>query len=285
MKINPTVFDGLQGYEILTEKWHMTVITQCGPRIAFLGKAEGGRNLLYWNQDGAVRGDWRLCGGHRVWITRPYADESEDTYASDNEACSVEILENGLRAMAPAHPFTKLERGIEVQVLADDTFQVTNIIRNTSDFIYSGGVWSPTCITPDDCVMRIPLGEDDSTWDLIKIIIPRKFAGNTVQINDSQVEFTEKEMIVRPNGILTKRCVCAPKGEISVEWPKEQIRFTKKTKYVRDGKYPLDGCNIAAFVGADNWMGEIETYGVEQSLRPGEQMENREVWKLEGGIS
>lgn len=280
MQIKETIFDGLHGYALTTGAWQLIVITQCGPRIAFLGKADSQENLLYWDQNGAERGTWRLRGGHRVWLTRPFADESEDTYAADNDPCQVEILEHKIKVTAPAHPFTRLERGMEIQSFSDQEFQVTNFIKNTGEFIYSGGVWSPTCINPDGCIMRIPLGEEGSTWDLVKIIIPRTFAGNTVRLNDPQVMLTEREMVIRPQGILTKRCVCAPKGEISAEWPDRRLKFTKKAVYIRDGKYPLDGCNIAAFVGADNWMGELETYGIERSLRPGETMSHTETWVM-----
>lgn len=282
MQIKEVMFDGLPATEIATECWRMIVISQFGPRIAFLGRGGEEENLLYWDQSRPPREEWHLRGGHRVWLTRPYADESEDTYLSDNEPCRVEKLENGLRVTAPPHPMTKLERGMEIRVQDENTFLVTNFIRNTGDFIYSGGVWSPTCICPDGCEIHIPLGEPDSTWDLVKIVIPRKFAGNTVLIQDPQVTCTEEEMVICPQGIVTKRCVCAPQGAIAAYWPNKKIRLTKKVSYVRDGRYPLDGCNIAAFVGASNWMAEIETYGIERSLRPGETMGHEEQWILEG---
>ncbi|MCG8484987.1 MAG: hypothetical protein MJA31_16865, partial [Clostridia bacterium] len=98
---------------------------------------------------------------------------------------------------------------------------------------------------------------------------------------DPQVTFSEDEMIVKPMGTLTKRCVSSPKGEIYTRWSKENLIFTKKVTYKRDGRYPLDGCNMAVYVGKDNWMAEMETYGEEQSIRPGETILNEETWILE----
>lgn len=280
INIKKIVFDGLEGVELLTSNWRMVAITECGPRIAFLGQVGSDSNILYWNKDGGSRGDWKLYGGHRVWITRPYADESEDTYMADNEPCDVIFENNSITIFSPPHHFAKISRGMKIDIIDDDTFSVTNMLRNDGDFIYSGGVWSPTCINPIDKIIEIPLGEDDSTWDIVKIIIPRKFAQNTVRINDPQITFSDDSMIIKSQGILTKRCVCAPKGKIIMNWESEGIRFTKYSKYIRDGKYPLDGCNIGVFIGKDNWMGEMESFGVEQSIRPGETISNQEKWVL-----
>lgn len=280
VQIEKVVFDGLEAVALVTACVKMVIVVECGPRIAYFGEKEEAKNLLYWDKAGAEHGTWRLMGGHRVWLTRPYADESEDTYAEDNAPCKLELGENRIRVTAPAHPFTKMERGMEIRVIDDQTFQVVNFVKNAGDLIYSGGVWSPTCINPAGKVIRVPLGEDNVTWDLVKIVIPRIFAGNTVPVNDPQVTFTEREMIVKSRGILTKRCVTAPQGKISMEWPEEGIVFEKCSRYIRDGKYPLDGCNIAVFIGQDNWMGELETFGREQGIRPGETIFNEEQWTL-----
>lgn len=280
MKIEKTVFDGLNGYELTTENWKLTVIADCGPRIAYLGRPDG-KNILYWDKDGVIRGEWRLRGGHRLWLTRPMADESEDTYFSDNASCEVELLEDGLRVTAPAHPIHKLERGMEIRCAGDGRFAVRHTIKNVGDLIYSGGIWSPTCINPTGKEIRIPLGQDDVTWDIVKVVIPRVFAGNTTQLEDPQVYFEGNDMVVRPAGRVTKRCVSAPKGTITMTWPEERIAFTKRVPYQPMARYPLDGCNLAVFVGQDNWMGELESYGAEQPIIPGQTIEHTEYWQLE----
>lgn len=277
--IKETKFDGLNAVEVSTKEWKMVMVTECGPRIAFLGK-HSGENILYWDKDGVKRGEWTLHGGHRVWVTRPYADESEDTYMEDNDPCEVVIKDNSIIASSPVHSFTKLARGIKVEILGNDTFRVTNMIENQGSLIYSGGVWSPTCINPEGKTIFVDLGEDNVTWDLVKIVIPRIFAGNEVLINDEQITFTEDQMIVKPMGVLTKRCVRAPKGKVYLEWPEKNIVFAKQAAFNRNGNYPLDDCNIAVFVGQDNWMAEMETFGEEQVIRPSETITNEEIWTL-----
>jgi hypothetical protein len=274
-----TVFDGFDAIELETPAARMVLVTGCGPRIAFFGRP-GGENLLYWQRDGVTSGEWRLHGGHRVWITRPYADEAADAYMGDNAPCSFELSGGRVRVISPPHPFFKIARGMEVEPLGDGRFAVTNFIVNESALIYSGGVWSPTCVVPDGRVISVDLGDEDATWDAVQIVIPRRFAGNTVRIDDPQVTFTERQMLVRPAGILTKRCVRAPKGRVSLEWPEKGLRFTKQAEFCPDGRYPLSGCNVAVFVGADNWMAEMETFGPERPLPPGGTLRNREIWVL-----
>ena len=282
MQINEITFDGLHALEIVDDRWRMSVVTQCGPRIAFLGRNDGNGNILYWDRSGAARGNWKLMGGHRVWLTRPMADESEDAYLDDNDECAVEEIENGLIVTAPAHPQHRLERGMRIEWLAQGRYSVTNFVKNAGDMIYSGGVWSPTCINPDGKALRIPLGADGATWDIVKIVVPRVFAGNTQLLEDPQVRFEGNDMVITPAGTLCKRCVCAPKGTVQMSWADQGITFTKTSAYVKGGNYPLGGCNLAVFIGQDNWMAEMESFGIEQSIIPGQTIRNTETWEVAG---
>ena len=97
MKINKILFDGFEALEMINGTNRLVVTTSIGPRICFFGKNE---NILFWDKDKVTRGDFVLYGGHRVWLTRPYADESEDTYISDNDPCEVEIFGNGVKVIA-----------------------------------------------------------------------------------------------------------------------------------------------------------------------------------------
>lgn len=279
MNWTTTTFDGMVGYTITCGLWRMIVITECGPRIAFLGRDDG-RNLLYWNASGVVRHGWRLLGGHRVWLTRPMADESEDAYIPDNDPCQVQVEGRVLTATAPADASRRLERGMRIEATGEGCFTVTNFVRNAGDLIYSGGVWSPTCIAPEGCELRVPLGEADASWDLVTLVIPRVFAGNVVRLDDPQVTFEGSELVLRPQGQVAKRCMAAPQGTVMLVNPKDGVTFTKRVQWQRGASYPLGGCNVAVFAGQDNWMGELETFGIEQPIIPGQTIDNTEVWTI-----
>jgi hypothetical protein len=279
MEINNILMDGLQALELLTRSVRMVVVTELGPRIAFLGKP-GSDNLFYWKNDAIGREGWRLLGGHRVWITRPGADESEDAYAVDNDLCSVEVENETINVCSAIHPVHKTRHGFKIRCSSDDTFQVTSYITNIGPMLYSGGVWAATCINPaGGKQFVIPLGDRRLSWDLVKIVIPRTFASHTSPIHDDQFSYSEDFVVISPNGIESKRMIMAPQGIIAMTWPQNNLSFLKQADYNPNGQYPM-GCNLAFFIGPDNYMVEMETFGEEQTILPGTSIEHTETWRL-----
>ena len=279
MKIKKVTIDDLEAYEISSSKVKMIVVTELGPRIAFFGKPNGD-NLLYWQNNDIGREKWRLLGGHRVWVSRPLADEAEDAYASDNDPCSVTIKQNEFVATGGIHPVYKIQRGIQIKWLDDATFSITNFLTNKGPFLFSGGVWAATCIDP--CrgkEFAVPLGDRSLSWDIIKIVIPRKFANHTAPVNDPQITFNDDFMIIRPQGIETKRMVMAPMGICAMTWPEKNISFVKYHPFDRNARYPQE-CNLAIYNAPENLMFEMESYGEEQTVIPGATIDNLEIWKL-----
>ncbi len=277
MKIEKTVFDGLEGYLLETSAVRMIVITEVGPRIAWYSK-QGEENLLYWHKDGIVRDDWKLYGGHRVWISRPMADESEDTYQTDNDPCKVTLYVDGLTAETPKTA-TGLVRGMEIHIIDENKIQVRNYLRNDGSMLYSGGCWSPTCVVADKPI-EIPLGakEENPTWDVVYIAIPRVFAGNVTAMDDDSVTMQGNTMVLTPKGRCVKRCLRAEQGTIRLRC--NGYVFQKTSPFCEHYAYQMNGCNIAAFIATDNVMAEMETYGAEQTIKPGQTIDNVEQWAM-----
>ena len=279
MPWHETTVAGKKGFGWRTPRMRVGIVTDCGPRIAFLGKPDGA-NLLFQDTEDRGRGDWRLMGGHRVRPTRPGADESEDAYRPDNAPCEVEIEDDVLTAVAPTDDLLRIRRGIRVTPLGDGSLSVENFITNAGDMLYSGGVWALTCTEPaQGRRYGIPLG-DGSCWDCFRIVMFRSWGGgHTSRFDDPQIRFTEDMLLVDPQGIETKRMIEAPRGIIAMDAPDQDTTFLKKTAYDREARYPL-GCNMAFYVGPDNFMVEMETLGPEVTLRPGETAHNVEQWLL-----
>lgn len=275
--INKVRFDGFDAIEISTAAIKMVLVYEIGPRIAFFGRTNG-ENLLYWDRNAVERNGWKLYGGHRVWITRPHADESEDTYFTDNDCCSLKLSETKATATAPAHPVNQLEKGIEVEIISENKVRVRNFIKNAGNLIYSGGVWSPTCVIPDEKQIVIPLGNEAASWDVVRIAIPIVFAGNRTLLEDDQVKFVGNDMIVTPKGRTLKRCCCAPKGKVLLKCGR--YTFEKSSPYNSLLRYPFEGCNVACFIGKDNFMAELETFGGESDITPGAEIDNIEFWSI-----
>lgn len=278
MVMEHTTLDGLEGLQISTDAFRLIVITQIGPRIAWFSKPDG-ENLLYWAPEAVRRGEWRLYGGHRVWLTRPLADESEDTYLPDNEPCAVTLLPDGADVCAPASPVNRLARGMEIRVLDDTRVQVRNYLRNDGPMLYSAGCWSPTCVVADKPV-EIPLGsaEPNPAWDIVYMAIPRVFAGHVTALADDSATLTDNSLVLTPKGRCVKRCVRAEKGVVQLRC--DGYVFRKTAPFDPDARYPMHGCNVAAFIGDDNWMAEMETFGGERTIKPGQTIDNTEQWEL-----
>src|SRR5437870_3151754 len=119
----------------------MVVVHEIGPRIASFGFGGLGGprdNLLYWNDAGDVgRGHWRLRGGHRLWLTRPLADETEETYAPDDVRCRVRRMRDGVVVTAPPDA-ARLEKSLSVREHRG-AWIIEHRVRNVGDMMWSGG--------------------------------------------------------------------------------------------------------------------------------------------------
>jgi hypothetical protein len=277
-----TTFDGLAAVELKTPAARLVAVTAWGPRIAFFG-APGDQNLLLWAPGRYTRGAWDLRGGHRVWATRPGADECEDTYALDNAPCTVELAPDGFCVMGAENPANRTRRGVRVRSLDDQHIAVDNILENTGDMLYSGGVWALTCTVPTpDTTYGVPLG-DGSEWDSCSIILFRRWAGHGAGgFDDPQFRVQGDMLAITPRGVENKRMLQSHRGIIAMRDPQRGVTFAKRTPWQPGVSYP-GGANMAAYIGPDNFMVEMETMGPERTLRPGEQLVHTETWVLRAG--
>jgi hypothetical protein len=279
MKLIESEFNGHTSVELVTESLRLVIATDFGPRIAFFGKP-GDENLLLWAPGKHFRNKWELTGGHRVWVTRPLADECEETYLLDNEQCEVVRTGSGWVVTAPPHPVNNTRRGVSITLIEENKIEVDNFMINNGDMLYSGGVWGLTCTVPGkDTQYGIPLS-NGSSWDFCKIVMFGRWDGHTGGFNDDQFTFKDDIMLISPKGRENKRMIMSEKGIFAMRDVARDILFAKKTEFIRTGRYPHE-CNLAAYVGPDNFMVEMESMGCESTVRPGESIHNKEMWVLE----
>ncbi|MGB8645762.1 MAG: hypothetical protein WCF84_11035 [Anaerolineae bacterium] len=279
MNVNRIQFDGLDALEITTSQVRLVAITALGPRIAFLGK-RGGANLFYWKQDDKGYGGWRVYGGHRIWVTRPGADEAEDAYMPDNAPCRVEVAEKAVTLTGAMDPTFKVARGLRISVVDEITFRVTGFVTNNGPMLYSAGIWGLTCSDPSGGKeYGIPLYEPNGVWETARVVIPRKWAGHVASVNDSQISMNDEFMIIRPQGVESKRGIMAAPGIIAMTAPAQGLTLIKRAVFNPAGSYPMH-CNLSFYIGPDNFMVEMETMGEERTILPGATLENTETWKI-----
>ena len=125
----------------------------------------------------------------------------------------------------------------------------------------------------------IPLGDKSKAWDLITVVIPRRWAGNTARWMTRSINGQRISWSCSRKGSQSKRMLSAPAGAIIMSCPIRGVSFIKQSLFSPQGQYPL-GCNLAVFIGGGNFTVEMETYGAEQTVQPGETIQNSETWKL-----
>lgn len=277
--IRPVVHEGHAAVELVHGSARLVIVHDLGPRIAWFGRRRG-ENLLYWDgADTVGRGRWRIRGGHRVWTTRPLADESEETYAVDDRPCRVRRTAGAVVVSAPVDD-AGLVRSIAVRGAARG-FVVESRVRNAGELLWSGGVWALTCTRPRrHTTYGIPLGaKTPEPWDVFTVVVPRRWGGHTSAVADPQLRFTEQTLIVSPRGRETKRMIQAPQGTIVMSDP-TLGSFRKIATYDPDATYPL-ACNLAVYVAPDNLFVEVETMSGIVTVPPGRELRHAERWILD----
>lgn len=273
-------FEGLDAIELRTPALRAVAITAKGPRLAFWGRPAG-RNLLLWAPGKCRRGAWDLMGGHRLWAARPGADEAEETYAADNQPCTVTERANGFTVTGALDPVLKIRRGFTLTAITQDRVTLDHFLHNESDMLWSGGLWALTSTVPSkQSTYTLPLG-DGSAWDYATVVSFRTWGGGHggVGFGDPQFKFTTDALVLKPSGRENKRMLKSDAGIIALHDPAQKLLFAKHAAYDAAGNYPL-GTNLALYVGPKNFMVEMETMGPAATLKPGQRLKHRETWLL-----
>jgi len=269
---------GLEAVELVHAGVRMVVVTEVGPRIAWFGRTNG-ENLLYWDEQGTHRrGLWQLRGGHRLWTTRPGADESEETYRPDNDRCRVRLRGTSVTVEAPP-TIDGLRKSLAIG-LDGDAWTIRHRVVNASDMLWSGGAWALTCAHPRSRTrFEIPLDGGNPAWDIVTIAIPRAWGGNhRSTIDDDQIVLARDRLIARARGRECKRMLLAPRGQLEMIDPTHG-HFIKRSRYVAEGHYPL-ATNVAIYLAPKAFMVELETMSPQRTLVPGDSIDHVEQWSL-----
>ena len=284
MKFKPTLkrikFGGLAAIELRTARLRLVALTAKGPRLAFWGRPDGD-NLMLWAPGKYGRGSWDLMGGHRLWVSRPGADEAEETYSADNQPCTVEVLANGFTVTAAVDPVLLTQRGFTVTAMSTDRLTIEHFVTNHSAMLWSGGLWAITSTLPaPGATYTVPLG-DDSDWDYATIVAVRKWGHSQGRktFHDPQFVLTDDAFHLVPGGVESKRMVKADAGIIGMHDPGQKLVFAKQAAYQPDANYPL-GTNLALYTGKDNFMAEMESMGPFATLKPRQTLRHTENWVL-----
>jgi hypothetical protein len=242
-----------------------------GPRILSLSIGDG-PNILFVDERGVhARGDWRLYGGHRLWV----APETEATYAPDNDRCRVETDQDRITVTAPEKA-PGIERAITVSERGGN-FVVTHTVTNRAETLAAGALWALTCVMPEGTIF-FPWGTGGD-WDLRGVVYWKGWMGSSTDFRSPQFVPTDDLFLVRPTGEVGKVGTAGHGGFVGVTT--DHYTFVKRFDRHPAAPYPDEGCAIQCYTCPD--FVELETLGPVVTLFPNVPVTHVEEWVVSEG--
>ena len=201
-------FSSAECYELSTDFQKMILSAGFGPRIMFFG-INGGKNVLF--NDVAEKyksGDWRIYGGHRLWVS----PENQWDLMPNNEACEVVIEDNSI-SVAKLNKSTFLEKKITVTE-KNGRFTIDHSITNKGDFLFAGAVWALTCFNPEGTIF-IPWAGPGS-FKMSKIIYWNQWTDKKTDVNSRQFSKNNDHFMIDIKGETTKVGSAAHAGYVGI---------------------------------------------------------------------
>ena len=263
--------------KISNSEIELIVTTDIGSRIVRFGYI-GGQNFFYLVPDhlGKTGGEeWRIYGGHRLWIA---PETMPGSYNPDNEKVEFEVNDNNVKLVQAKESITGVVKEMEI-ALSHHKNEVTVLHRlinqNKNDIELS--VWPLSMLAQGGraIIPQEPYGEGDdfllparslALWQFTKMNDPRWAWGEKYIQAKQDPMFTSEQKI----GVTNKQGWTAYylKGEVLI----------KRFEFDPAAVYPDFGCNNEIYINGD--FLEIETLGPLTKLAPGEAVEHTEHWLL-----
>lgn len=269
MEYSKATWEGYEGcYRCIVGTAELIITTGFGPRILSL-TTDGTKNILYVDTEETLgHGDWRLYGGHRLWI----APEMNDTYVPDNDPC---IVEEGEDSLSVSSRDERLGLKKTLTILDENgLIRIDHTILNESDTLVTGGIWALTCVNNIGTAF-FPWGTKGS-WDLKKVVYWRRWMDHTSEIGDKQFKPTDDLFLVTPTGREGKVGSACWEGFIGVTAP--GFTFIKMFHRLPVNSYPDDNCAAECYTGPH--FTELETLSPLVTFHPGEPLTHSEYWLI-----
>ena len=253
--------------EPLSQK--LVITTTFGPRILHLSIGNS-KNILFHDKEKEISAqDWYIYGGHRLWIS----PETQDTYHGDNQECTIE-MDTDKVAVYFMDQVLKIERGIQISENAGH-FQIKNSITNKHESLYTGSLWSMTCVIPEGTVF-FPWG-NAGDWITKKIIYWQKWmTDHGTQIGSSQYVEGKDLFLIKPSGEEGKVGTSGYEGFVGIT--NDGYTFMKKFDRLPTNDYPDDNCAIEVYT-CDKFI-ELETLSPMFTFIPNQTYTHTEEWIL-----
>jgi hypothetical protein len=255
----------------------MIVTTDVGPRIIHFGFI-GDRNILYVSpEDSGKTGgnDWRIYGGHRLWIA---PEAMPLSYHPDNSAVEYAFRNGMLTVTAPKESTSGIRKEMQITLSAgSNEVTVAHCLTNENPFDMQLSVWAISALAPGGCaiVPQEPYGEGNdfllparplALWQYTKMNDPRWVWGEKYILAQHDPSLADEQKI----GVLNKQGWAA--------YYLNKTLLIKKFDYNAQSLYPDYGCNNEVYINGA--FLELETLGPLIILAAGKTAVHIERWEL-----
>ena len=264
-------------FRISNGQIEVVVTEDVGPRVIRCGFV-GGQNL-FKNYDAEMGGtgekDWKLRGGHRVWVA---PERKSYTYELDNHPVEIERHAGGLTATARVNPETGLQQSMTLHMAPDrNEVVVTSRVRNLTKFVVEYAPWGPTVMAPGGLGITgfPPRGTHAENVEPTHPFVMWAYSN----FSDPRWKFTFKYVTLRQdvNGQGPQKLGLFNPLTFGAYLLHGEL-FLKQFRPDVSKRYTDMGCSYQSFTNED--MLELETMGAYERAAPGQALELTETWSL-----
>lgn len=262
---------------LFNDEIELVVTTDIGPRIVRLGFIDN-QNLFHLVPDHGGKtggGEWRIYGGHRLWIGPEAMPQS---YSPDNEKVEYAVQDNRIKLRQSKEAISGIVKEMEI-TLSGHKNEVTVLHRLVNQNLRDVelAAWSLSVLAQGGraIVPQEPYGEGDeyllparpmALWQFTKMNDPRWIWGaKYIQAKQDPSAISEQKIGVLNKQGWTAYCL---NGDVLI----------KKFDFNPEAVYPDFGCNNETYINGH--FLEIETLGPLTKLPPGGAVEHTEHWLL-----
>jgi hypothetical protein len=273
-------FAGLPNcYRIANETIEAIVSTDIGPRILRYALV-GGENLLAELPHLTIPtslGDWKLWGGHRLWVAPERMPES---YAPDNVPIRFERLGDSAIQLDQPVDAAGYEKRMIVELAPEGSnLTVQHRVTNRRESIVEIAPWGITAVNGpgETLVPQEPFQSHDDYLLPVRALVLWSFT----DLTDPRIRLGRKFLRLRTDAARTeaqKIGVSNAQGWCAFHQKQSRNLFVKRHMCEAGAVYTDKGANYQTYT-AGTYL-ELETLGPLRRLAPGESAEHTETWQL-----
>ncbi|MDN5304843.1 MAG: hypothetical protein PWP46_1729 [Fusobacteriaceae bacterium] len=228
--------------------------------------------LLNSNDEKLKNKIWRMIGGHRFWHS---PEENPRTYIPDSCPIQYSVKNDILFITQDTEYFTNLQKKIEIKFISDSEIELNHILINKNAWEIETAIWAIT-IMDKNGTAYIPFSKRKEKFLSTKHIEIWPYTDLTdkrFSLHTDYFTLSQNENIKNPFKIGINN------EEGLAIYTKNNLKFTKKFHHNLNAKYPDNGCSFEIYT--NNQILELESLSPIQKIKPNEQINHIEIWKLD----